>query len=54
VLVSHREPRIEVLRREEDGTWSRHEARAGEKLSLTSVGCELPVDEVYRDPLADA
>jgi len=52
VIVSHREPHIEMLRRENDGAWSRHEARAGEALGL-AVGCELPVDEIYRDPMAE-
>ncbi|MGH7439316.1 MAG: Uma2 family endonuclease [Polyangiaceae bacterium] len=52
VLVSHREKLVEVLRREGDGSWSRHEARRGEAAQLRSIGCELAVDEVYRDPLA--
>jgi Uma2 family endonuclease len=54
VLVSHREHLVEVVRREEDGSWTRHEARAGGAAKLESLGCELPVDEVYRDPLARA
>ena len=52
VLVSHRERHIVALRRGDDGSWARHEARAGEKLTLASIDCELLVDEVYRDPLA--
>jgi hypothetical protein len=40
---------LEVVRREEDGAWTRHEARPGEVASLISIGCELSVDEVYRD-----
>jgi Uma2 family endonuclease len=52
VLVSHREKLVEVLRREMDGSWSRHEARAGGSIALVSIGCELGVDEIYRDPLA--
>jgi Uma2 family endonuclease len=52
VLVSHRERLVEVLRREEGGEWSRHEARVGETARLVSLECELRVDEVYRDPLA--
>jgi len=54
VLVSHREPLVEVIRREEDGSWSRHEARRGGAVKLVSLGCELAVDEVYRNPLAAA
>jgi len=51
VLVSYRERLVEVIRRDEDGSWSRHEARRGGAVSLASLGCELPVDDVYRDPL---
>jgi Uma2 family endonuclease len=52
VLVDHRERVVEVVRREEHGQWTRHETRAGAAARLVSLGCELPVDEVYRDPLA--
>ena len=54
VLVAHDRPEIEVVRREPDGTWSRRVARAGELAKLSSVECDLPVSEVYRDPLAGA
>jgi Uma2 family endonuclease len=54
VVVSHRDRMLEVMRREEDGAWTRHEARPGEVATLISIGCELSVDEVYRDPLASA
>jgi Uma2 family endonuclease len=53
VIISHRERLVEVIRREDDGSWSRHEARRG-SARLTSLGCELVVDEIYRDPLAPA
>jgi Uma2 family endonuclease len=52
VLVAHDRPEVEVVRREADGTWSRHVARAGEVAKLASVDCDLPVAEVFRDPLA--
>jgi Uma2 family endonuclease len=52
VLVSHREKLVEVLRRESDQSWSRHEGRSGGSVQLASIGCELRVDDVYRDPLA--
>lgn len=52
VLVSQREPRIEVHRLNEAGHWELHEAIAGESVELPSIGCRLSVDEVYRDPLA--
>jgi Uma2 family endonuclease len=52
VLVSHRERLVEVIRREEDGSWSRHEARAGRAAALEALDCELAVGAVYRDPLS--
>ena len=52
VLVAHDRHEIEVVRRDADGTWSRHLARAGETARLATLACELPVAEVYRDPLA--
>jgi len=52
VLVAHDRNEIEVLRREDDGTWSRHVAGERQVARLTSIACDLAVDEVYRDPLA--
>jgi Uma2 family endonuclease len=52
VLVSQRGPRIEVQRRSDAGHWELFEAGPGERAVLASVGCELEVDAVYRDPLA--
>jgi Uma2 family endonuclease len=54
VLVAHDRHEIEIVRREPDGTWSRHVAREGEVATLSSVACALPVAEVYRDPLGEA
>ena len=52
VLVAHDRNEVEVLRREGDGSWSRHLAGEGQTARLTSIACDLAVDEVYRDPLA--
>ena len=52
VLVAHDRKQIEVVRREPDGSWSRLVAGAGGTARLESLGVELPVDEIYRDPLA--
>ena len=52
VLVAHDRQEIEVVRRDADGTWSRHVAAAGQSARLASIGCELAVAEVYRDPLS--
>jgi Uma2 family endonuclease len=53
VLMSQREPRIEVFRRNEAGRWELYEAVAGQRVELSSVGCSLEVDELYRDPLSE-
>jgi Uma2 family endonuclease len=52
VLVAHDRREVEVVRREADGSWSQRIAKEGERVTLTSLECELPVDEIYRDPLA--
>ncbi len=53
VFVSHREPAIEVLRHGDDGAWSQASlARAGDRVRLASIGCEIVVADVYRDPFA--
>lgn len=52
VFVAHDRREIEVVRRETDGSWSRHVAQDGERARLTSIACDLPVSAVYRDPLA--
>jgi Uma2 family endonuclease len=52
VLVSQHERRIEVHRRNEAGRWELFEYEAGQQAELASVGCVIPVDELYRDPLA--
>jgi Uma2 family endonuclease len=51
VLVAHDAPRIEIVRREKDGSWSWHECEKGATARLESVDCELEVAEVFRDPL---
>ncbi|HUP25712.1 MAG TPA: Uma2 family endonuclease [Thermoanaerobaculia bacterium] len=52
LLVSHREPRQTLHRREGDD-WITLEARAGEELELASVAARLLVDDVYRHGLED-
>ena len=51
VLVSPRERRIEVHRRNEAGRWELFEYEAGQRVELASLGCAFAVDEVFRDPL---
>lgn len=50
VLVAHDERRVDVWRREPDG-WKLHTVHDG-TAELSLLGCSLPLDEVYRDPLA--
>jgi Uma2 family endonuclease len=54
VLVSQSSPFIEVFRKNEAGQWVLvAEARAGETVTLESIGCSLPVDATYENPLAE-
>jgi Uma2 family endonuclease len=52
VLVAHDRREIQVVRREADGAWSAHVWRGNERARVESIGCELPLVDVYRDPLA--
>lgn len=51
-FVAHDRNEIEVVRRESDGSWSRHVFRAGEFVKFASLTCEIAVADVYRDPLS--
>jgi Uma2 family endonuclease len=51
VIVSHRQRRIEIHRRSDDGgAWQLIEAP--DRAELAAIGCTLDVAEIYRDPLA--
>ena len=52
VLVSQREPRIEVHHRNQAGRWELYEAELAGLVELPSLRIRLAVDDVYRDPLA--
>ena len=52
MLVAHDRREVEVVRREPDGGWSREIVREGSVARLRSIECDLPVDEIYRDPLS--
>jgi Uma2 family endonuclease len=52
LIVSHREPRVTLARREEDGRWSSSDFRSGQSLTLAGVG-GIGVDDIYRDGLED-
>lgn len=51
VLVAQKAQRIEVYRREGD-RWMLSEHGPGTVVELASIGAQVPVDEVYLDPLA--
>lgn len=53
VIVSHREPRL-TLHRREDGEWTVLEVAHGGIVGLASLAAEIAVNEVYRDGLEDA
>lgn len=54
LILSHREPRVTLHRRGDDGRWTETEAGAGEAVALAVTGKQLLVDDVYRDGLEDA
>lgn len=49
VLVSHREPLVEVWCRDDGGPWTCREARSGDVARLPSIACDLAVDDFYRN-----
>jgi Uma2 family endonuclease len=49
VLVSQNERLVEHFRRTEDGRWILSEYRGGGSVELPSLGCSLPLDEIYLD-----
>ena len=48
VIVSHRERRITVHQRDENGHWQTRTALRGGRVLVQSVNVELAVDQVYR------
>jgi Uma2 family endonuclease len=50
VLVAHDARRVDVWRRTGD-TWNLHTVTAGD-VTLESVQCVMPIEEIYLDPLA--
>lgn len=47
VLVSQREPRVEVYTRESDGSFRFHIHEPGDTIRLERIGAEIAVDELY-------
>lgn len=50
ILVAHDEQRVDLWRRVGDH-WTQLTFRPGESVALESVGCALPVADIYFDPL---
>ena len=48
VIVAHRERRITVHARGEDGAWTTSAATSGARIAIASLATELVVDTVYR------
>lgn len=51
ILVSQREPRIEIFRRRAHGEWSYAQAGAGGILEIESIEAKLDVDAIFRTQL---
>jgi Uma2 family endonuclease len=49
ILVSHRERRITIHRRDATGAWTMRVAIAGGRIAVESLGAELIVDTIYRN-----
>ncbi len=49
IIVSHRERRITIHRRDTAGAWTMRVAIAGGRISVESLGAELIVDAIYRN-----
>jgi Uma2 family endonuclease len=50
VLVSQQTRHIEVFRRRNgDGVWELHESNDSGEITLESIGCEFPVEDVYAE-----
>ena len=53
LIISHHEPRVTLVRRQDDGLWTASDLRGGESVTLVSVGRTIAVDDLYRDGLED-
>jgi Uma2 family endonuclease len=49
VYLWQAERRIEVRRRQPGGVWASVDARSGDVARLEALGCDLVVDDLYRD-----
>ncbi|HET7499360.1 MAG TPA: Uma2 family endonuclease [Kofleriaceae bacterium] len=49
IVVSHRERRITIHRRDAAGAWTMRVAIAGGRTTVEALGAELAVDAIYRN-----
>lgn len=54
LLVAHSQKEVEHWRRGPDGQWVSSRKGSKDLIELTSVGCTLEVDDIYRDELEPA
>ncbi|HSO00309.1 MAG TPA: Uma2 family endonuclease [Candidatus Nanopelagicales bacterium] len=47
VICSQKKARVEHFQRQGDGRWVLTVLGPGDRLTLESIGCELPVDDIY-------
>ncbi len=52
VIVSHREPRLDLWQRAPGGPWQMVSFGKGESPSVEAIGCTLSVDQIYGSLLA--
>ncbi len=52
ILIGHAERRAEVWRRGQDAVWMLETTGPAGTVRLTALECELPLELIYRDPLA--
>ena len=53
LIISHGEPRVTLVRRQEKDEWTSSDLRSGQSIDLVSVGGSIAVDDIYRDGLED-
>jgi Uma2 family endonuclease len=49
IIISHRERRITLYRRDDAGAWTMRAAIAGGRVTVPTLGAELNVDSIYRN-----
>lgn len=52
LIISHRERRVTVVRREEADRWTVNDSRSGE-VAIACLGMKVAIDDIYRDGLED-